>query len=569
MNARGMYRAIISFCLVSLLVLFSFLMIPSAADGEGVLVSDGIGDVIRTGYVDVEVGGYGEIDIISLSSTETISDMTIVLECSEDITDEVGYLYTISVSGIHIAYQDGIFQVWRLGGEVQTVDNVQTGVSDNEITIVVMKTSIVEDLVLNATANFYALDLTAGATSESYYDLAGQIDGRTRAPGDYTISYDDDEGDVRLIYLDQRPADEDGLDIVSLSIFQGTDITFKLRLFDEPIFGESVEYRIFIGKIKLIWSNGAAFLYPLDGGREGIDSSVEGETIELIVPEEDLEGDIGGVIVLTRLEIDENTYIEDLLPDDPYSLSELIPFPPGTRREIKLDLRSPDNVIMERSYSNFHSLAREDIRSSVDTNEDGNVDASEAASFIEGLEDDLLSSDHDEDLTLDGQEGTMELSILETGLIGPVDSSTQIEISFILEFMFDTSDVWEYRYDVEIEFIDPGFFSSLVLDEDQVDYLVLINISEGWELNPLSLEPAELSNHIAHGGTVVEHTLEGKDAREFDPGSISFEIRKKSSIDVDDDDEAVGEDLTWLYVIILIVMVAIIAGVLIWYRREE
>jgi hypothetical protein len=552
------------FFLLAMMYLF-----PVPAEGRGIVITDDPGDVMRTGYVDMEIGGNSKIDIVSLSSTETIVDVTVVLECVEDITDEVGYLYTITVSDIHISYQDGIFEVWRLGTDVQPVDNVQTGVAGKEMTAVLKKTTVGSELIINATTQFYALDWTKGATTESYYDLVGDFEnGQGSAVGDYTQTYNDDNGDVRVIFLDEQPSDEDGMDIISISIDQRMDIELQLELEDAPIIDGSAEYTIFIGKSEVIWSEGEGRFYPEDEGSLDIDSSYEDNLITITLPGEYFDESVGGVIVRSRWDIDENTFIQDLLPDDPHLISELLPFPAGLSRKMKIEIRSPENVIMKRIYSHFPSQAREDIRSSIDINDDGDVDDSELEEFLDRLESDVLSSDHDGDLTLDKKAGEMELSIEHSGLIGPVGSGSEIEIVFLMEFTYQTADVWDLRYDIEIEFFQPGITGSLRLEDREIQYIVLIEVRGGWEIDPIALEPAELSNFLSSNGTFIEYELTGESARDFDPGSISIGIRVKDQID-DDDETGDEEDLTWLYVIILIIMLIIVAGLLLWYRQED
>jgi hypothetical protein len=552
------------FFLLAMMYLF-----PVPAEGRGIVITDDPGDVMRTGYVDMEIGGNSKIDIVSLSSTETIVDVTVVLECVEDITDEVGYLYTITVSDIHISYQDGIFEVWRLGTDVQPVDNVQTGVAGKEMTAVLKKTTVGSELIINATTQFYALDWTKGATTESYYDLVGDFEnGQGSAVGDYTQTYNDDNGDVRVIFLDEQPSDEDGMDIISISIDQRMDIELQLELEDAPIIDGSAEYTIFIGKSEVIWSEGEGRFYPEDEGSLDIDSSYEDNLITITLPGEYFDESVGGVIVRSRWDIDENTFIQDLLPDDPHLISELLPFPAGLSRKMKIEIRSPENVIMKRIYSHFPSQAREDIRSSIDINDDGDVDDSELEEFLDRLESDVLSSDHDGDLTLDKKAGEMELSIEHSGLIGPVGSGSEIEIVFLMEFTYQTADVWDLRYDIEIEFFQPGITGLLRLEDREIQYIVLIEVRGGWEIDPIALEPAELSNFLSSNGTFIEYELTGESARDFDPGSISIGIRVKDQID-DDDETGDEEDLTWLYVIILIIMLIIVAGLLLWYRQED
>jgi len=553
-------------------VFFLLLMVsllPNSVSAEDIVITDDTGDVLRTGYVDTEVGGYDEIDIISLISTESIGDVTVVLECADDITDEVDYFYTISVSGIHISYQDGQFEVWRLGPEIQSVDNVQTGVAGKKMTAVLKKTTVGSELIMNATTQYYAMDWTKGATTESYYDMEGDFEGGAGSTvGDYSQTYMDENDDVRVIYLDERSSDEDGMDIISLSIDHGQDVELRLELDHDPILDVSMTYTVFIGKSRVIWSDGSAKFRSEDEDTVEISSSVDENIIAMTIPGEHFEDGIGGVIVRSRWDIDKNTFIQDLLPNDPNSISELLPFPTGSRREINFRIRSPGEVIMERTYSNFPSQAREDIRSSIDTDDDGSVDSSEVEAFLNGLQEEILSTDHEEDLLMNNKKGDMEISISHTGLIGQVGSGSSITIEFILEYSFTASGTGEHTYDVNIDFYQPGITGSLRYDEDTVEYLVRIDVEAGWKMDPLTLEPAELSNYLTLNGTSIEYEMTGDEAREFDPGSISFGVRNSGQV-MDDDDTGDEDDLTWLYILILIVMLVIVTGIVLWYRREE
>jgi hypothetical protein len=378
----------------------------------------------------------------------------------------------------------------------------------------------------------------------------------------------DYNNDVRVIYLDQRSSDEDGMDIISISIDHSEGISLELQLEDAPVVDPSATYTIFLGKSKVIWSDGSARFHPEDDAPFDVGSEMDGDMIAVTIPGETFDDGIRGIFVQTLWEIDENTFIQDLLPDDPYSLSELLPFPTGYRRELDINVRSPENVIMKRVYSEFPLQGGEDIRSSIDTDDDGSVDGSEVEDFLHALETEILSSDHDEDLLMDNRKGDMDLSISHSGLIGPVDSGTDIMIEFILEFSFTISGSGEHEYDVDIAFFEPGITGSPRFDEDTNEYLVSIRIGSGWEIDPMTLEPPELSNYLTLNGTSIDYEMTGSDAREFDPGSVSFGIRASNPIG-DDDDTGEEEDLTWLYVLILIIMLVIVAGLIFWYRRED
>jgi len=554
---------------IIVMTLSMLMLVQSGSGSEKISLTDEVGDVLRTGYVDTKVGGNPELDIESLSSTETISDVTVVMKCSADLEESIGYLYTMTVSGIHVSYQEGTFEVWKLGTEVQRIDNVLTDVTADEMKVTVKKTSIIGDFVINCTANRYAVDWTKGTTSESYYDLCGQFDEGTRAPvGGYTKDYDDPTGDVRLIYLDVEPVEEDGLDIIGLTLDVENDIDLTLELGDDPISEESVEYVIYLPGSRVVWSDGEAEMTVEDEAPTILESEVSGSTISMIIPSELVVTELGGVVVQTRRTIDENTFLQDLLPDDPYTISELLPFPPGSARSISLEVRSPDNIVMERSYSGFSAQAREDIRTSMDADQDGSLSEDEIDDFFDITLESILS-EHASDLTIDGRTGSLDVELTHEGLVGSVGSGESIDITWVMNFTFDTGADDDHSIDLDIDHFDPRLLPSPGFGEEEASYLVSVSIGPGWSIEPLSLEPAELANDMDLEGRSIQHRITGVEAREFDAGSIGFKIREvKAVTDDDDTGGSVGEDLTWLYVLILCIMVIVIAVIVVWSRRD-
>ncbi|MGA1819826.1 MAG: hypothetical protein ACMUHU_02335 [Thermoplasmatota archaeon] len=555
-----------------LVIILSLAFLPGfryAGGSERITLTDEVDDVLRTGYVDTKVGGNPELDIESLSSTETISDVTVVMRCTADLEESIGYLYTITVSGIHVSYQEGAFDVWKIGSEFQRIDNVLTDVTANEMKVTLKKTSIIGDFVMNCTANRYAVDWTKGATSESYYDVCGQFDEGTRAPvGGYTKDFDDPKGDVRLVYLDVEPVEEDGLDIIGLTLEVAGDIDLTLELGDEPLSGEDVEYVVYLLGSMVVWSAGEAEMLVEGEPPSSLDSEVSGSSITLNIPSEMVTSELGGVVVQARRTIDDDTYLQDLLPNDPYTISELLPFPPGSARSISLEVRSPDNIVMERSYYGFSAQAREDIRASIDADMDGSIAEGEVEDF---LDDTLVGiiSEHASDLTVDDRSGGLDVELRHEGLVGSTGSGDEIVITWVLNFTFDTGTGEDHVIDLEIDHFDPRLLPSPGFGEEEATYLVKVSIAPGWSIEPLTLEPAELANDMALEGRHIQHRITGAEAREFDAGSIGFKIREASDI-LDDDDTGgdVGEDLTWLYILILVVMVIVIAVIVVWSRRD-
>ncbi|MBN1539092.1 MAG: hypothetical protein JW939_03025 [Candidatus Thermoplasmatota archaeon] len=572
MKNREYHGTSVSILSVTVILLVLPLMAMSCSlDASGVevmSVSDEPGDVMRTGYVETKVGGNPELDIISLTSSESISELTIIMELAADLEQEVGYLYTITVSGIHVSYQEGELEVWRIGSELQPIDSVLTDVTGNEMTVIVKKTAIMGPFVMNGTSNRYVVDWSKGMTSESFFDLVGEVEG-SRAPtvGDYTKSYSDPRGDVRLLYLDVEHVEEDGLDILGVTLQGSEDLEIVLELADAPIREDQVRYVVYLLDLRVVWSMGVAELQREGGGRTEITSEVNGSTLSMTIPSGAFSGEPGGIVVQTIRTINDDTYVQDLLPDEPYTISELLPFPPGSAREITLDVKGPDNIVMRRSYSGFSPQVERDIRGSMDQDGNGYLEAGEVEEYLSSTLESILSM-HSSDLRIDGGTGELEVALYHSGLEGQVDGDERVLIGWTMNFTFEVFGNGPYELELDIDHFDPSLLPSPIMGGEEESYVVGVAVAEGWSIDPLSIEPAELANFMDIDGRSIDYQITGVQAREFDAGAIAFDLRKDEG-PMDDDIDQDDDDLIWLYIVILLFMVAVIAGIILWSRREE
>ena len=554
-------------------LLLLLLLIPAAdlSRGESISIADGEEDVVWSGFTQRKASGHGEIDIISLKSTASITDITVVLELSEDISEDIGYLYTISIGGVHISYQEGSFEVWRWENAVEPVDNVQTGMAGSEITVVLSRSKVQTPLVLNATAQMYIIDWVTGLTKENYFDKVGNFDGSPGggAPGDHEIAYDDPDGDVYVSYRDEKVVDNPSLDIISVHTDRGQEVRVSLELGGPPGTEEDTRYTVIMGHVWVRMVGGDARIYRDDRLEGTSDVEISGNTMLVELPVSLFEEGIGLIIATSRKDIDRDTYLSDQLPDDLAGISELLPFAPGSRREIDIHVRSPSSVVMTRSYGGFSNAAAMAVRVSIDADGDGYVSSGEAGDIFPPLGDDEEETSHLSDLLMDGRTGSLDIWVGHEGLVGDISSGEELRIFWTFNFTFSPSRDDRHSLEVDIDYYDPGILIPHGEPDSSEVYRVIIRTGEGWRMDVLSLEPAVLSNSADVEGKIVDHRFQGEDARGFDAGSIEFQITEKEDDGQSDDDTAEDDDgPIWLYMLILGVMILIIAGAVIWSRRE-
>jgi hypothetical protein len=444
--------------------------------------------------------------------------------------------------------------------------------ADNEITVVLSKSKVQSPLVLNATAQMFQIDWVSGRTKENYFDKVGNFGDGSRAPaiGDYEFTYNDPDGDVYVSYRDENVVDEPSLDVISVHVDREDDVEVSLELGGPPEMVEDTRYVLIMGHVWVEIEQDRARVYRDDHLESSPDVEITDNTMFVTISRSLFEEDLGIIIAMARREIDRDTYVVDWLPDDLTSISELLPFAPGSRREIEIDIRSPSNVVMTRSYRGFSQAAAEAVRASMDSDSDGHVSQSEADEIFPPYGDQEEVSEHLFDLLLDGGTGDLSISIDHQGLAVDVGSGDELVIMWTFNFTFSPGSGDSHSIDVDIDYYDPGI---LVPREDIYNgefYNVRIRTGEGWRIDVLTLDPPELSNSANLQGTEVDHQFRDEDARDFDAGSIDLEIiPKEENGGTDDDTEENDDALTWLYILILIVMILIVAGAVIWSRREE
>lgn len=565
--SSGMAAAV----LLSLIIILSPL---SAQGADTVEISDESGDVLWKGYRTQQVEGFREIDIISLTSEASVQDVTIELTMDDDVSDEVGYIYSISASGINVAYREGEFQVWKWDDDIIAVDNVQTGVNGDKITCIVPRKMFTSDLVLNATAQYY---IPSGheTGSENYFDSAGEFGPGTRVSIiDLTRDYDDPDGDVEMSYYDERTEDDPSVDILSISADLDGDLSLSLSMDEDIVDDGTIVYTILCAGLELRYTGGQSAWSIEDGELEDEieDVTIDDDLLQMRVPEGLISSSLGPVVGHVRKEASDGSHIMDMVPNDPYSYNDLLPFPPGDTESLEILVQGPGGITLRRVYGGFSERQGEDIRSTIDTDDDQAVSQEELDSFFSPILDGTLEEGLSVDIKVNDRPGTMDISLSTKGLIGPVLSSEELIITWTMEFVFETGGKDRHKVTLDVQ-SDPFRGSTIDESMDRKGSLkLLIEVNRTWRFEPLTLEPSIISNYMDIEARTIEMDMDPEETSRFDIDDIGFEIYRRN-IETDDDDEAEGGGSQagdiWIYITILVLMVIVLAILYTWSKSRE
>ncbi|MEA3559614.1 MAG: hypothetical protein U9R75_10205 [Candidatus Thermoplasmatota archaeon] len=536
-------------------------------------ITDERGDVIWKGYVTCDVDGYGEIDVISLTSSASLQHVTVELRLEDDVTDEIGYIYSISISGVNVAYQEGQFQVWRWDNGPVEIENVQTGVNGDSITCIVPRTAITGDLILNATAQYY-VPSGLDASQENYFDSIGDFGPGTRAPAiaDLERDYSDPEGDVEMSYIDEEIVTDGSLDILIFSADLHEDLLFMMSLEGDVATDGSVNYSFIGGDVEARYLGGdRAYLFEDGEIEEELDDvEISGSDLRITVPGRYIDGSLGAVFAAARSEGEQGSYLLDMVPDDPYTYRDILPFPPGENEELHIFVQGPDHIQMKREFYGFSYREAEDIRNMFDADDDGSITEQEVKYHFHGLEDGTLAGIHEEDMKVDGRSGSLTMTLETEYLIGPVGSDDDIRFIWTMDFSFDAPkrDVHTIELDVETDPLKGSLIWSHARTSSGLHLVIELNMT--WRLEPLTLEPDVICNYMDVDAARIDQEMDPVNAARFDIGDVHFQIFERSLADDDtseEDDEPEGR--FWVYIIILIAIIAVIVSIYLWSKSRE
>ncbi len=536
-------------------------------------MTDEKGDVIWRGFVSRQVDGYREIDIVSLTSSASLQDVTVELTMKDDVSDSLGYVYSVSAFGINIAYTEGDFQVWKWENEIIEIDNVQTGVNGEVITCVLPRTVISGELMLNATAQYY---IPSGlvTSSENYYDGVGEFGEGTRAPsiGDLDRHYIDPSGDVEMSYYDERTVNKGAVDILFFSADLNDDIIFSISMEDDIAVDGTINYSFFGAGIEVIYSGGDTAFIIDDGilGETLDDVEISGPNLMVTVPGSEVKSSLGPAFAAVRMDEGDESYSIDMVPDDPYAYNDLLPFPSGEKELLSIHVQSPERVVMTREFTGFSSREAEDIRSMLDDDGDGSVTRLELDLFFKPSSDISLEDSHESDVRLDGRIGSLTMSLSTEGILGSSPSSGEVRITWKLAYTFDSPSRDTHHIELEGPSDPLRSYTFYPGTQGSTSLHLRIELNSSWRLDPLSLEPSIISNHMGPDAGTIDMEMDPEEYSRFEAGELYFEFYRRSEYDDDEvaDDQEEGGFL-WLYISILVGMLIVIVMIHIWSKSRE
>jgi len=496
-------------------IVFLVMIMVFSGPGNGVYpgeeILDASLDVLSYSIAEREVQGYGDIDILSLETFDRVYSVDAYLTVRGEVRDDLGYIYSMSVGGVSVIYDNGTVQGMTSEGDPLDVD--AEIVSGNQIHAQIRKTWMDEgDPVLNASAQLFFLDYNGERRFENYYDVV-EGDGVVSPVSRYQVSLTDGRNDVRFSFLESARAELPEIDIASLEVSRsGGDVRMEMRIPGGA--SPDAVYTFHLGDESFVMREGR-----LSGEGSGplSDQGVEGEVVFI-----EFRGDIlpgGTAYCEARMERQDGGWFEDVCPDEPLLFLDIFPFSCGSR--VDMELRIDDDLSGEFRVTT--SDLPEGITDAMDGDSSGDLSAEEVdsvfADVVLGLEEAVRSDGssvvEDVSVTAGDDSFTVIMSLA-------LDTLSSIEIVPMRELVGGSGP------DVELSFT--------------------VSLPEGYSVIPDTLRPEGLSNYLTDGSGSISMTSREIGDLSLMANGVSFTVREKT--DTTGNEKVSYEDVpAWAYVL--------------------
>jgi hypothetical protein len=494
------------------------------------IVVDAREDVILNEFKERKVSGHSEIDIVSLETFDRVTRVEAYLTMNDDIMDVFGFIYSMSVGGVSIVYDNGTFQVFR-DSDQEELDDVDVRVTERQIVAELPKSRLEGEFLINATAQEYILDYGQDLSFENYFDVVEG--GETSTISQYQISAEDPTGDVRFSFIDQSAGSAPHLDIARMEIEDvGGSSRITMSLEGDPA-GRDLEFMIFLGSDGYRIDGSGAHSLP-DANRPINDHQISDIEVTLVLggdppsPGEVLRGS-------SREDLEGGGWLEDSCPDIPFKQLDIFPFGTGETLEMALVIGDDMEGTLTVSSGGYDSS----LVSALDKDGSGAIESNEEASVLDAI---VLALKDDYPVSIDEEE--------PDNLGVDADLSSSLEFSLTTSFLLDSLD------SIVIGIVP--FRTTMPLEEEIfLSVKLTIELPEGYRIVPLTLYPEELGNHMTPDSAKIIFDSEDPVDLDLLSGGISFEV-KEDKDEQPQDDEVVYEDVpTWVYVLGILALIAI------------
>lgn len=516
------------------------ILVSTPVDGgyQSISVLDGRGDTIAYTFQERRASGYPEIDIISLETLDRITRVEAYLTVRDDIERSFGYIYSMSIGGITISCDNGTVQVFRISDE-EIIDDVDVEVTQQQIMAEIPKSILEGDFEINASAQKYILDFEDTKTIDNYYDsISGE---GASTVSQYQILLEDDTNDIRFSYVDESIQKAEHLDILHIIVKDASDpVSLEMVLAGDALIDPLISYSFTTGEDSFVITDGKEDRERSTGSISDVE--ISGSTVRVSFYHEGLKAGetIGGS---AKEELPAGEWIEDTCPHSPRTQLDISP--PGIGSDIGLSLIISGDGRGELiiTTSGYDSDVETGLLDSLDKDQSGHVDEVEKAAFLdpvkEAIETDPIiivngrDADIDDVTVILDTDGAMEFTIR---IVFTVDVTPEIGIE-ILPLRENIGSKSGLEMNCEME----------------------ISVPEDHRIDPFSLEPFGLGNHISAKGNSVNLISDDPEDLDLFTTGMSFTYKERTVIEPSED-PVVYEDIPqWAYVLgIVILIIAVI-----------
>jgi len=544
--------------LLSLFILSMVLMVPGGdiVTGSylGQTVFDVQEDITLYNVKERKVGGHPELDIVSLETFDRGTWVDAYLTIVDDISETFGYIYTMSIGGVEVIFDNGTFMV-SSQREDDLLDFVEVEVNGQQLHAEVPKLRMDEgDFIINGSASEYILDHTSEITLENYYD---SVSGETTNPlAKYQVEATDDRNDVRFSYLDISIRDSPSLDMISMTVERkSAQYALIMEFADPPVNSQFLSYEFGIGSDRFLLTGEE--VTTLVGERRPSGHLYDGNTVAIYYsgeapsPGEVLSGK-------AREELEGGSWLEDSCPDNNAKQLDIFPCDLGSRFTFAFEFMTLGEGSLMVSTSDLTSDQEWALLKGIDADSDGNVETGEIEGAVAPIKAEILYLPL---ASVDGSNGITDLDFVMDGI-------DEDEISLGWECEFDTG----LDSGNEVVFSIPPFRHGDLIDpEEEMVLEMYIKVPEGYRIVPGSLEPDGLANHLDQDpNELIVSSSDPADLDLFTTG-VNFRIEKIEESNPADDPVAYEDAPTWFFVLAILLVV----GIMIWMyirarkKREE
>lgn len=535
-----------------LTALLAYGLIPVDGSYQGQSVLDADDDLILHNVKEKKVSGHPELDIVSLETFDRGTRVEAYLTMLGDVSETFGYIYTMSIGGVEILFDNGTFQITGPEGEDYNND-IDAEVNGQQLTAMVPKLRMEDgDFMINGSATEYILDHTSEKTLENYYD---HVEARSTNPiSKYQMDVDDERNDVRLSYIDLSEGSGTHIDILSVKIDRSGSLwSMEMEFTGEPASSRFVTYEFGLGQD--IFMLQEEELQSLVGTRKPSGHIYDGNSLRITFSG---EGPKPGEVIfgLAREDLEGGSWLEDKCPENRRRQLDLFPCDLGRVFSLELEIESIGSGSLSIYTTDLGANTESALWNGMDGDSSGSVETAEVNGVISPVRLGLMDAPL---VTVNGRSAVKDLTFSANGM-----DDGEISLGWDCDIETGSSEL-----DGLTISLTPFRFPDRLDPEDVMDLEISIKVPEGYKIVPDSIEPDIMVNHLGMEPNLI--TISSRDPQDLDlvTTGLSFNIKKEDQGE-QGDEPVIYEDVPRsFYLIVILIAVSVMIFMYVRSRKKS